>query len=92
MPTTVLWPAVTATPSTVAITLARVPTLVIVQVSAITTVNSWSSVSARAVASKPPSVRAVPSYSLLALFAVIVTSLQFTVTLIVSFNVPQLGS
>ena len=69
-------PGVMSTPSTLAITLAFVPTFVIVQVSAIWTVKVWASVASRAVAVKPGCVEAMPSYTFVLSIAVNVTALQ----------------
>ena len=65
-------------PSTVAMTLGCVPTLVMVLVEVMATVKACVSPVSRAEAVKPDSVRGVLSYTLLALCAVMVTFLQVT--------------
>ena len=61
MPTVVSTPGVTFTPSTVAMTLACVPTFVIVLPEVMATVKVWVSPVSRSEAVKPDSVRAEPS-------------------------------
>ena len=78
MPTGVSTPGVTAVPSTVAMTLACVPTLVMVLPEVMVTVKVCVSPVSRAEAVKPDSVRGVLSYTLLASCAVMVTFLQVT--------------
>ena len=67
-------------PSTVAITLSTVPSLVMVLAAVMVTMKTWLSPVSKEVAVKPSSVRGVPSNGLLLLLAVMVTDLHVTVS------------